>query len=86
MKQVKIGVGFGLWRLGMPTPETIVHVAEKAEDWGLDSFWLSDHLLTDERFVQYAPHEQWRIPSPTSLVGPYALPLTIPSTRTAGSK
>ena len=36
MKQVKIGVGFGLWRLGMPTPETIVHVAEKAEDWGLD--------------------------------------------------
>ncbi len=46
MKQVKIGVGFGLWRLGMPTPETIVHVAEKAEDWGLDSFWLSDHLLS----------------------------------------
>src|SRR5882757_10448460 len=46
MKHVKIGVGFGLWRLGMPTPETIVHVAEKAEDWGLDSFWLSDHLLS----------------------------------------
>jgi len=46
MKHVKIGVGFGLWRLGMPTPETIVQVAEKAEDWGLDSFWLSDHLLS----------------------------------------
>src|SRR5260370_17881627 len=45
MKQVKIGVGFGLWRLGMPTAETIVQVAERAEDWGLDSFWLSDHLL-----------------------------------------
>ncbi len=45
MKQVKIGVGFGLWRLGMPAAETIVRVAERAEDWGLDSFWLSDHLL-----------------------------------------
>src|SRR5260370_20585188 len=45
MKQVKIGVGFGLWRLGMPAAETIVQVAERAEDWGLDSFWLSDHLL-----------------------------------------
>src|SRR5260370_12768776 len=45
MKQVKIGVGFGLWRLGMPPAETIARVAEHAEDWGLDSFWLSDHLL-----------------------------------------
>lgn len=45
MKQVKIGVGFGLWRLGMPSAKTIVNVAERAEDWGLDSFWLSDHLL-----------------------------------------
>lgn len=45
MKHVKIGVGFGLWRLGVPTADTIVQVAEKAEEWGLDSFWLSDHLL-----------------------------------------
>jgi alkanesulfonate monooxygenase SsuD/methylene tetrahydromethanopterin reductase-like flavin-dependent oxidoreductase (luciferase family) len=45
MKQVKIGVGFGLWRLGMPPAETSARVAEHAEDWGLDSFWLSDHLL-----------------------------------------
>lgn len=45
MKQVKIGVGFGLWRLGMPSAETIARVAERAEEWGLDSFWLSDHLL-----------------------------------------
>src|ERR1700687_1509178 len=45
MKQVKIGVGFGLWRLGMPAAETIANVSERAEDWGLDSFWLSDHLL-----------------------------------------
>src|SRR5215470_278510 len=45
MKHVKIGVGFGLWRLGMPSAETIARVAERAESWGLDSFWLSDHLL-----------------------------------------
>ena len=45
MKQVKIGVGFGLWRLGMPSAQAIAQVAERAEDWGLDSFWLSDHLL-----------------------------------------
>ena len=45
MKQVKVGVGFGLWRLGMPSAETIAHVAERAEHWGIDSFWLSDHLL-----------------------------------------
>ncbi len=45
MNQIKIGVGFGLWRLGMPKSDTIAHVAEKAEEWGLDSFWLSDHLL-----------------------------------------
>ncbi len=46
MKHIKIGVGFGLWRLGMPTADTIVNVAAKAEEWGLDSFWLSDHLLS----------------------------------------
>jgi probable F420-dependent oxidoreductase len=45
MKQVKVGVGFGLFRLGLPSAATIVEVAQKAEEWGLDSFWLSDHLL-----------------------------------------
>src|SRR5580704_10088755 len=46
MKHVKVGVGFGLWRLGMPSTAQITRVAEQAEDWGLDSFWLSDHLLS----------------------------------------
>jgi probable F420-dependent oxidoreductase len=45
MKQIKVGVGFGLFRLGLPSADTIVRVAERAEEWGLDSFWLSDHLL-----------------------------------------
>ncbi len=46
MKQVKIGIGFGLWRLGMPSAQTIASVAEQAESWDIDSFWLSDHLLS----------------------------------------
>ena len=46
MKHVKVGVGFGLWRLGMPAAADITRVAEQAEGWGLDSFWLSDHLLS----------------------------------------
>jgi probable F420-dependent oxidoreductase len=45
MKQVKVGVGFGLFSLGLPSADTIAKVAERAEEWGLDSFWLSDHLL-----------------------------------------
>jgi probable F420-dependent oxidoreductase len=45
MKQVKVGVGFGLFRLGLPSAATIINVAQRAEEWGLDSFWLSDHLL-----------------------------------------
>jgi probable F420-dependent oxidoreductase len=45
MKPIKVGVGFGLFRLGLPSPEKIVEVATRAEEWGLDSFWLSDHLL-----------------------------------------
>jgi hypothetical protein len=30
MNQIKVGVGFGLFRLGMPTANTIAHVAERA--------------------------------------------------------
>jgi len=45
MKQIKVGVGVGLWRFGLPAPETIARVAERSEEWGIDSFWLSDHLL-----------------------------------------
>jgi len=45
MKHIKVGVGFGLFRLGLPSADTVVQVAERAEEWGLDSFWLSDHLL-----------------------------------------
>lgn len=45
LRRIKIGIGFGLWRLGVPRARTIIDVARRAEEWGLDSFWLSDHLL-----------------------------------------
>ncbi|HUI28220.1 MAG TPA: LLM class flavin-dependent oxidoreductase [Candidatus Kryptonia bacterium] len=44
MGGIKIGIGFGLFRLGMPSPETICAYAERAEDLGIDSIWLSDHI------------------------------------------
>lgn len=46
MSNVKIGIGFGLWRLGMPSPETICAYAERAEEVGIDSIWLSDHIVS----------------------------------------
>ncbi|MBI3303866.1 MAG: LLM class flavin-dependent oxidoreductase [Deltaproteobacteria bacterium] len=46
MSGIKIGVGFGLWRLGMPSPDTICSYAERAEDVGIDSIWLSDHIVS----------------------------------------
>lgn len=44
MGSVKIGIGFGLFRLGMPSTEAICSFAERAEDLGIDSIWLSDHI------------------------------------------
>jgi probable F420-dependent oxidoreductase len=43
--RIKVGVGFGLWSMGVPKPETIVRVAERAEEWGVDSFWLADQIM-----------------------------------------
>jgi probable F420-dependent oxidoreductase len=43
--RIKVGVGFGLWSMGVPKPETIVSVAERAEEWGVDSFWLADQIM-----------------------------------------
>ena len=46
MSGVKIGIGFGLWRSGLPEPQTLCAYAEMAEEVGLDSLWLSDHIVT----------------------------------------
>jgi probable F420-dependent oxidoreductase len=46
MKGVKIGIGFGQWQYGLPDPELLCNWAERAENVGLDSIWLSDHTVT----------------------------------------
>mgnify|MGYP003394227100 FL=1 len=46
MNGVKIGIGFGQWKYGLPEPELLCHAAEFAETVGLDSLWLSDHIVT----------------------------------------
>jgi probable F420-dependent oxidoreductase len=45
METIKLGIGFGGWRLGAPSAGTIFELIDKAEAWGLDSIWLSDHII-----------------------------------------
>ena len=44
MSGVKIGIGFGQWKHGLPEPHLLCEYAEASEAVGLDSLWLSDHL------------------------------------------
>ena len=46
MSGVKIGIGFGQWKYGLPEPELLCQHAEISEAVGLDSLWLSDHIVT----------------------------------------
>ncbi len=46
MGSTKIGIGFGLWELGMPDADTVVNYAVSAEEVGIDSIWLSDHVVS----------------------------------------
>ena len=46
MNKIKIGIGFGQWKYGLPDPELLCTSAETAEAAGLDSLWLSDHIVT----------------------------------------
>ncbi len=46
MSGIKIGIGFGQWKYGLPDPEMLCRYGETAEAVGLDSIWLSDHIVT----------------------------------------
>src|SRR6266851_6918864 len=46
MSGIKIGIGFGQWKYGLPDPESLCRYAEATEAVGLDSLWLSDHIVT----------------------------------------
>ncbi|MBI3303626.1 MAG: LLM class flavin-dependent oxidoreductase [Deltaproteobacteria bacterium] len=45
MDKIKMGIGFGGWRLGTPSAATIFELIDKADAWGIDSIWLSDHII-----------------------------------------
>jgi probable F420-dependent oxidoreductase len=45
MDTIKLGIGFGGWRLGTPTAATVFELIDKSEAWGIDSVWLSDHII-----------------------------------------
>src|SRR6266568_4102600 len=45
MGSIKMGIGLGLWHHGMPDAATLLEYVDKAEAWGIDSVWLSDHLM-----------------------------------------
>ena len=53
MSGIKIGIGFG-GRLGLPGPETLCAFAERAEDLGIDSIWLSDRIAGKEPHLDIA--------------------------------
>jgi alkanesulfonate monooxygenase SsuD/methylene tetrahydromethanopterin reductase-like flavin-dependent oxidoreductase (luciferase family) len=46
MHGIKIGIGFGQWKYGLPAPELMCNYAEAAEAVGLDSMWLSDKIVS----------------------------------------
>jgi probable F420-dependent oxidoreductase len=54
MSGIKIGIGFGGGRLGLPSPATICAYAERAEDLGIDSIWLSDRITASHPHLDIA--------------------------------
>jgi probable F420-dependent oxidoreductase len=55
MGSIKMGIGLGLWHHGMPDATTLFEYIDKAEAWGIDSVWLSDHLIGPRQEVAVMP-------------------------------
>ena len=55
METIKMGIGFGLWQQGMPDAATLFEYIDKAEAWGIDSVWLSDHMMGERAEVAILP-------------------------------
>ena len=54
MSGIRIGIGFGGFRLGLPDADAICAYAERAEDLGIDSIWLSDRVTTSQPHLDIA--------------------------------
>ena len=55
MGSIKMGIGFGLWQQGIPAAATLFEYIDKAEAWGIDSVWLSDHMIGERPEVAIIP-------------------------------
>ena len=55
MASIKMGIGLGLWHQGMPDAATLLEYIDKAEAWGVDSVWLSDHMMGNREEVAIVP-------------------------------
>ncbi|GIX49694.1 MAG: LLM class F420-dependent oxidoreductase [Candidatus Tectimicrobiota bacterium] len=55
MGSIKMGIGLGLWQQGLPDAATLFEYIDKAEAWGLDSIWLSDHVLAPHPTLAIVP-------------------------------
>ena len=54
MSGIAIGIGFGGGRFGLPSPQTLCEYAERAEDLGIDSIWLSDRITASHPHLDIA--------------------------------
>jgi probable F420-dependent oxidoreductase len=54
MSDITIGIGFGGGRFGLPSPQTLCEYAERAEDLGIDSIWLSDRITASHPHLDIA--------------------------------
>jgi probable F420-dependent oxidoreductase len=55
MGSIKMGIGLGLWQQGMPDAATLFAYIDQAEAWGIDSVWLSDHMMGERSEVSIVP-------------------------------
>lgn len=45
--EVTIGVGIGSFTEGLPDPETVFRYVERADELGIDSLWMPDHVISE---------------------------------------
>jgi probable F420-dependent oxidoreductase len=48
MDDVVIGVGLGLFYQGTPTPKDLFRFVERADEIGIDSIWMPDHVISEQ--------------------------------------
>lgn len=47
MVDLAIGIGLGSFADRIPSPEELFHFVERADELGIDSIWMPDHVISD---------------------------------------